>query len=218
MTSALLRLLQLSSAGLPVGGFAYSQGLEYAVESGWVSDLDSTEDWLALQLSCGMARLDLPVLLRQLQALEDGHIDRLSYWNDYLLASRETHELLLADTAMGAALAKLLNSLSVPTPQFERYSFASLFAAAAHHWQIPADTTATGYCWSWLENQVAAATKLVPLGQTQAQTLLGSIQQDVPDALQTALTLSDNEIGSNLPGVIMASCLHETQYTRLFRS
>jgi urease accessory protein len=37
------RLLQLCSANLPVGGFSFSQGLEYAVEMGWVNNPESTK-------------------------------------------------------------------------------------------------------------------------------------------------------------------------------
>ena len=75
-----------------------------------------------------------------------------------------------------------------------------------------------GYVYSWLENQVAAATKLVPLGQSSAQRLLGELLQQVPMAMATAAAMADDDIGASLPRVALASCWHETQYSRLFRS
>jgi len=38
-------LLQFSSANLPVGAYSYSQGLEWAIESGWVHDVDTLKAW-----------------------------------------------------------------------------------------------------------------------------------------------------------------------------
>ena len=63
-----------------------------------------------------------------------------------------------------------------------------------------------------------AATKLVPLGQTDAQLLLGLLLDEIPAAIGLAATLEDSEIGSFLPGLALASVWHETQYSRLFRS
>ena len=216
----LLRLLQLASLSLPVGGFSFSQGLETAIENGWVSDRDSTADYLSAQLGQSLARLDLPLLLRALSASSSGEVERLTDWNDLALACRETKELRLTDTAMGAALARLLRHLDTPLPfaPATELSFVTAFACAAAHWGIDARAAAFGYGWAWLENQVAAATKLVPLGQTDAQKLLGTLQQQLPAALATAEGLADDAIGAGLPALAIASAQHEHQYSRLFRS
>ncbi|WP_308366432.1 MULTISPECIES: urease accessory UreF family protein [unclassified Microbulbifer] len=217
--ASLLRLLQLSSASLPVGGYAFSQGLEYAVDAGWVRSAEETREWLELQLRHGLAHVDCPLLLRCYEALEEGAMDRLRYWNRYALACRETRELLLTDTATGNALMRLLAQLEVPDPLAEtEVSFVTAFALAARHWQIDKNAALAGLVWSWLENQVAAATKLVPLGQTQAQRLLGEIQLQVPAAIECARSLDDSELGSGLPALAIASARHEHMYTRLFRS
>lgn len=217
--ASLLRLLQLSSVSLPVGGFSYSQGLEFAVEMGWVSTAEQTYDWLATQLQESIARVDLPVLLGAMSALQGQDMDQWRSWNNLALANRETRELKFTDTSMGDALKRLLGTLEVEVPDHSAgYSFVCLFAVAAHRWQMEADLAAYGYVWSWLENQIAAATKLVPLGQTQAQRLLGDLQPAIPSALELAKTLNADTLGSSLPGLALASSLHETQYTRLFRS
>lgn len=216
---ALLKLMHLSSPGLPVGGYAFSQGMEYAIDAGWLRTDDDVSHWLEMQLFFALAQLDIPVLLRLHKAIRDNNCEQAQWWNDYVLASRETRELQLTDTATGLALQRLLPSLSVSSLITEPpLSFVCGYAQAAVSWQIDAQMAALGYCWAWLENQVNAATKLVPLGQTQAQKLLHTLQEKIPDAIKQATQLGDDELGMSLPALSLASMYHETQYTRLFRS
>ena len=222
-TPGLLRLLQLSSVSLPVGGFAFSQGLEYAVEKGWVSNMKMTREWIATQLHETQALIDLPVLKGAMLAVQQNDEARWWEWNDLILASRETRELRLTDTAMGEALVRLLKSLDVALPQYALnaegdVSFVALYAWPAVQWQIPYESAATGLSWAWLENMVAAATKLVPLGQTQAQQLLSDLQTLIPQTIEISHDVEEDEIGGSLPAMAIASAKHETQYTRLFRS
>jgi len=227
---ALSRLLQLSSVSLPVGGYAFSQGLEYAIECGWVKNYDDVEQWINLQLKENLARVDLPILRGVMESSQVLDWQRFHYLNDLAIASRETKELRLTDTAMGEALCRLLKSLDFTFPFLvplenegaglakDELSFVSLFAYAAQCWDIPFEETATGFTWSWLENQVAAATKLVPLGQTQAQRLLTLFQPAIAQTLKQAVHTLEDNIGGGLPALAIASALHETQYSRLFRS
>lgn len=216
---ALLRLLHLSSAGLPVGAYAFSHGLEYAIEATWLKNDTEIETWLSMQLRFSLACLDLPVLLRLERALMRNDVDTVRYWNALILASRETRELQLTDTATGLALQKLLPEFGVPLVDMKgAVSFVTAFAQAARHWQISSDMASLGFCWSWIENQVNAATKLLPMGQTQAQRMMHSLQTQVPAAISAALCVKDDDIGASLPALSLASMHHETQYSRLFRS
>lgn len=219
-SASLLRLLQLSSVSLPVGGFSFSQGLEYAIECGWVKNVADTQRWLTVQLHESLARIDLPVLQGAMVALQENDAHRWQNWNDIALANRETKELRFTDTAMGDALKRLLKTLEIPLPETAvgDLSFVTLFAVAAHKWDMDFELAAQGFVWSWLENQVAAATKLVPLGQSQAQILLGEMQVDIPNAIAFSTTLNEFTLGGSLPALAIASSLHETQYSRLFRS
>ncbi len=236
--TSLLRLLQLSSASLPVGGYSFSQGLEYAIDSGWISAKknaqQSTEeqvaDWLRFVMDESLSQVDLPLLQRLVLAVNENDLKAFEYWNAYGLACRETMELRLTETAMGDALMRLLKTMDIPfVDQIQSYrekentssdsiSFIAAFAIAGTHWNISVNAIMVGYLWSWLENQVAAATKLVPLGQTSAQRLLVQIGEDVEPIIQKAQTIENDMIGSSLPGLAMASSWHETQYSRLFRS
>lgn len=218
--TSLLRLLQFSSASLPVGAYAFSQSLESAVEFGWIKNQQETIDWLRTQLAESLVFVDLPILFRMMSAIKQKDHDAIEYWNDYLIASRETQELALSDTAPGEALQRLLNNLGENTlsvsVEFPTFIFG--FAYAASKWEISEEAAALGYLWSWLENQVAAATKLVPLGQTQAQLVLSELQEHFSSYIEKAQTLEDEDIGASLPAIAIASALHETQYSRLFRS
>jgi len=216
---ALLRLLHLSSPALPVGAYAYSQGLEYASEAGWLENQGLVE-WLEDGLSMGIARLDLPLLIRVHAAASALDETALDTWNDWLLAARETRELQLEDQQIGAALWRLLGTLSEePLPTLSQGpGYATAFGVAAVRFDIAADAALTGYCYSWLENQITAATKLVPLGQSAAQKILFELMERVSDVTAQACAVSDDDIGLSLPGLAIASARHERQHTRLFRS
>lgn len=217
--AALLRLLHLVSANLPVGAYAFSHGLEYAVEARWINKPAEIRAWLSLQLQHSLATVDIPVFYRLIEAVSSENHSQVCYWNDYVLACRETRELQLSDTAAGEALQRLLPQLNVPlTTGIERLTFLTGFAHAACHWNIDPRSAALGYVWSWLENQIVAATKLMPLGQSQAQLLLHDLQEEIPAILDVGNLLDDDQIGASLPGLTLASMKHETQYTRLFRS
>jgi urease accessory protein len=220
---ALSRLLQLSSVSLPVGGYAFSQGMEYAIECRWIKTFDDTEAWIRLQLAEGLAKVDLPILRGAMESTCEQDWQRLMFLNDISIASRETKELRLTDTAMGAALLRLITSLDFDLPECfkcedEELSFVVLFAYAAQAWEISYQDAANGFVWSWLENQVAAATKLVPLGQTQAQQMLTLFQPVIGEIIALSGSVEEDNIGGGLPGLAIASALHEQQYSRLFRS
>jgi urease accessory protein len=85
-------------------------------------------------------------------------------------------------------------------------------------WEIGEAETLSGYLWAWSENQVLAAVKLVPLGQSAGQRLLYRLSAAIPGIVEQALLLDDAAIGVGVVSQALASALHETQYSRLFRS
>lgn len=219
---SLLKLLQLSSPTLPVGAFAYSQGLESVVESGLVNNVESLHNWLFDTLKLSLKYVDLAVLSRLYQAWEDEDIDTVKYWNQQLNAQRETSELRAEDHHLGVALARLLSDLDIPQAnvwkKYDNTCFLTLFTLAAVEWKIDLEQTMYGFLWSWLDNQIAAAIKLVPLGQTDGQRVLSNLLPKVPEVIQQAQVLDDIDIGASLPMLAILSSQHETQYSRLFRS
>ena len=217
----LLRLMQLVSPTLPVGAFAYSQGLEWAIEAGWITNAGQTLDWIIGTMDRGQGRLDIPVLVRLYKAWQDRDMASFQKWDRYLGAARGSAELLREDRHMGLALFRLLGDLSpdaVKEMPTACPSYTAVFAVAACSWSIGLETACNGLLWSWAENQVAAAVKLVPLGQTQGQTLLMQIAEQIPGIVAKGMALASDDIGAVTPALAIASALHETQHTRLFRS
>ncbi|MFZ1387222.1 MAG: urease accessory protein UreF [Thiolinea sp.] len=219
---ALLRLMHLISPTLPIGSFTYSQGIEWAVETGWIKDVDSLQTWLASQLNSSMTQLELPLLKRLYLAWQAEDLQAVEYWIAISNASRETSELLLEEKNRGRALTDLLIALEIPQAAQHKpllsQSQVAAFALASLHWQVPLEQAAYGYAWSWLENLVLAAVKIIPLGQTQGQKLLHQMMPLLLSVIEQGLNLPDDEIGAALPALAIASSRHETQYTRLFRS
>lgn len=217
-----LRLYQLISPALPVGAFTYSQGLEWAIETGWVHDSETLGDWLDSVLAHSVLTLEVPLLARLYRAFEAGDEAALQHWCEWLSASRETSELRAEERQRGQALLRLLPALEIKVPAALRECCASSqlagMALAAVQWQITPESLSRGYLWSWLENAVMAGVKLVPLGQTAGQQLLLRLSETLPARLQHALALADDEVGSATPALAIASSRHETQYSRLFRS
>lgn len=219
---AQLRLMQLISPALPIGAFTYSQGVEYAVECGWVTDVASLNDWLSGLMQDNLALLDIPVLQRLYHACASNDVEAASEWADYLLACRETRELRQEELNRAKAMTRLLIDLQLPQVDTWKEPMQQTqllpYASAAVTWGIPLKDAALGYAWSWLENLVAAAIKLVPLGQTDGQRVELQLSEQIPAVVERGLLLEDAMIGASAPAMALASSLHETQYTRLFRS
>lgn len=219
-SKSLLSLLYLSSPALPIGAFAYSQGLEAAIEMQWVKDDKDLAEWLDGVLSNGLAQQDLPLFYRLYQSWVEGDSKAVNKWNQHFRATRESSELLLEDEQLGRSLKRLLLSLDrISAEELPADAgFFTLYALAAVRFDIDIDEAALGLCWSWLENQVTVACKTIPLGQTAAQKVMLPMMEKIDLAISNAKQVDDQDIGATLPGFAIASALHETQYSRLFRS
>jgi urease accessory protein len=219
---ALTRLLQIVSPTLPIGAFAYSQGLEQAVASRWVTNEDEARDWVLGLLRHTLGTLELPVVARMVGAWRTGDGAAVERWSAWLLASRPTRETRDEDRQLGAALARTLAALDVPGAAAwagrDQATLAALFALAVAHFAIPLEAALTGHAFAWAEAVTSAAVRLVPLGQSAGQRLLAAAGEAIPGVVAAALTLEDDELGATAPGQAIASAWHETLYSRLFRS
>jgi urease accessory protein len=215
-------LLHLCSPALPIGAFAYSQGLEPAVTSGWITNEADARAWIVGQIGAQLATLDLPLFVRFYAAWNESDAAALGAWSAFLTASRPSAELQAEDRHLGVALARLLAGLGLDeaAPWVARadVTFAAMFALAARRWEIPVTAAAHGFAFAWAEAQTSAAVRLVPLGQSAGQRILVDAAAAIPAAVTHALTLVDDELGAAAPRLAIASAHHETQYSRLFRS
>jgi urease accessory protein len=221
----LVRLLQLSSPALPIGAYSYSQGLEWAVGQGQVRDAGTALAWIGDLLQHLMACGEAAIAWRLIGAAERGDWQDVTTWNGWFRASRETAELRAETEQMGRSLIRLaldLDLLDAPAlaalPVLAPVTLPVAYALAARGFGVPSEAALVGYVWSWLENQVLAAVKLVPLGQVAGQRMLAVLGARIPAVVATATTLVDDQLSTFAPGLALASARHETQYTRLFRS
>ena len=218
---ALLGLMQLVSPALPIGAFAWSQGLESAFELGWVNNEAELREWLAGVLEDGLSRCELPLLVRLQTAWANEDAGTIANWNQWLQATRETAELSDEDARLGGALVTLLRNLELlPAERLipAEPGYITMFAWAAHKRFVPVRQTLLGFAWAWLENQLAVACKALPLGHTAAQRITEHLRPKLVEAVDIAMERKDHEIGPILPALALGSALHETQYSRLFRS
>lgn len=218
LVSRLLPLLHLASPALPVGGFAYSQGLERAIEDDLVHDAATAQRWIGDLLALSLARWEAPLWLRAFDAAAAGDAPAFANVNEELLAARETAELRAETQQIGASLARVFPALGLTPPATSPLTYPAAFAAACAQLGLAREDGLTAYLWSWLENQVLVAVKSVPLGQQAGQTMLYALHGAVKAAVHTATALRDEELGSAAIGFAIACARHETQYSRLFRS
>lgn len=229
-TTSLLNLLHISSPALPIGSFAYSQGLEYTLEAGWCKNAGDVESWIKSVMVHGLGGVDLPLLKRFHQTWilyfegNDHKKDAatLNYWNSMLLAFRETKELYLEDIQVGDAFKQWHKSQSSEHIEkleiIDKPTVASMYALNAVIKGLTAQESLIGFVWAWLENQITAASKAMPMGQTDGQNIIRHLIPEIAAVIENAMNIEDDDIGSGLVGLSMSSAFHEHQYSRLFRS
>ncbi len=226
-TPALLQLIWLASPALPVGGFSYSEGLEAAIDQGLVHDEASCTRWLTDQLLLTQARGDMAVIAQAVPAWQDKDRQRLQQLNAWVLATRESSEMRLQTMQMGRSLLEWLRSLQDqgPASSDDLQCLAALpptwplaYALALACTQAPIDQALQACAFGWAENMTQAALKAVPLGQSSGQRMLAVLARTIPEAVQTALSRTDETRQAFSPMLAILSARHETQYSRLFRS
>ncbi len=242
----LLRLLQLASPLLPVGGYSYSEGLESLIAQEIIHDRITLQAWIERELRVGAIRVETAIMDRAYLAGLESNTERLQYWNQWLSAARETEELRQQSWQMGGSLAKLAIEL---TPEIQDVitaivggacgqdytpcNYAIAFGIIAQHWQVGSppeqlllgqtryrqrQTTIAAYLHSWVTNSLGAGVKLIPLGQTAGQQILWELQGEIEALAQTIPDFTDDDLYACSWGLSLASMQHETLYSRLFRS
>ena len=227
---ALYKLLAWSSPGYPTGAFSYSHGLEWAVETGDVKNLQGLLDYVTAVLSRGGGWVDAVLFSHAWratsttpQALVD--LDTLT---QLAAAFRGSSETALESRQQGGAFLDVTRK-AWPHPALEAFAIrqaqagttvahciAVAVACAAH--AIALAPALHSYIHAVAANLVSAGARLIPLGQTQAQTAIAQLAPVITDIAERAQTTSLDDLGTAAPPIELCSLRHETQYTRLFRS
>ena len=217
-----LPLLIWFSPAFPVGAFAYSHGLEWAVEAGDVRDMASLQDWLSALLQYGSARNDAVLFAQAWRAGQGGDPAALAGLNALALALAGSRERLLETTSQGnafvtAARAAWRCAALDALPQGDIvYPVAAACAAAGHGAALPAALQA--FTLGFVSNLVSAAVRLGPIGQTDGQRVLAALLPQVRALAAEAQDATLDDLGGCAFLSDIAAMQHETQYSRLFRS
>lgn len=221
----LIGLLHLASPALPIGAYSYSQGLEGAVDAQLVHDAESAQAWIQSGIEHVLATNELPILAMLYRDWANGNYPEVNRLNAWFLASRESFELRQETEQMGWSLAQLALALQwhdearrIALRTLRPICLPAAFAYAAGALRIDQQSCVAAYCFSWLENQVAAALKAVPLGQVAGQKILFSMHALIPEVVRRAIDTGPDRISTFAPHIAIISSRHATQYSRLFRS
>jgi urease accessory protein len=223
--AALYRLMTWLSPSFPVGAFAYSSGIEWAVEAGDIKDAASLRDWLAAVLADGSGFCDGVFLAQAHRAAVAGDDAGLREIAELAAAFVPSRERQLETTAQGRAFIEIaraawnsagLGQMVAACEGAIVYPIAVGVVSAAH--QIPLEPALHAFFHAVVSNWISAGSRLIPLGQTDSQRVLADLESVVASTAIRARDASLDDLGSATFRADLASLRHETQYTRLFRS
>jgi urease accessory protein len=217
MTDAagLMRLLTWLSPAFPTGAFAYSHGLEWAVETREIHDGTTLLAWLSAVIEHGSARTDTILLRHAHRAADDP--DTLRDIAALALACAASRERRDEAQAQGRAFLNAAAGWGVPElPKNTPYCVAVGAMAGAHG--IGEDATAGAYLQTFISNLISASVRLVPLGQTTGLQTLRALEKLILGTVAATKDATLDDLGGCAFRSDLAAMRHETQYTRLFRS
>lgn len=219
------RLAVWFSPAFPVGAFAYSHGLEWAAERGWVRNRTELEAWIAGLLVHGGPANDLILLKESAAAATGNRLTKLAEINDLACAFQPSAERRLETVQQGNAFLQLMSaawpfaSLDTIASQLApdvAYPVAVGIGVAGH--AISVDQALHAYGMAFVTNIVSAAIRLSVIGQTDGQRVIAALIPEVQSAAARTRAKTLDGLGGAAFRADIASLAHETQYTRLFRS
>jgi urease accessory protein len=222
---ALYRLMTWMSPAYPVGAFSYSSGIEWAVEAGDIRSAQTLCAWLATLIRQGSVFCDAALFVHAHGTTTAGDDTALAAAAELAAALAGSKERFLETTAQGQAFRDITRA-AWPTAALDRLATAwdgplaypIVVAAACAGHDIALVPALDAFLHSVVSNLVSAGMRLIPLGQTDGQRVLATLETEIAQAAARARAIAFDDIGSTTPRADIASMRHETQYTRLFRS
>ena len=242
--TALYRLLSWMSPSYPTGAFSYSHGLEWAVETRQVHDLAGLLEFVDAALTSGGGWVDAVLFAHVWRAatgvwpdgaglgllgrdtIDPVALADLHELSQLAAAFRSSAETALESHQQGTAFLQITRR-AWPHPVLDAFAARCTeepiahctvvaLACAAH--DIALEPSLHAYLHAFTANLVSAGARLIPLGQTDAQIAIARLCEPIRHVTEKALRTTLEDLGSATPGLELCSMLHETQYTRLFRS
>lgn len=223
----MLRLLHLCDSLFPIGGFAYSDGLESATSAGRVVDADGLRAWLDVCVDETVGRVDGPAVWQAWSAVHEARWDALDTLDEELTALRPSSSARRSSRAMGLRLLTTWQTL-YPDPRIEHAvalaragrlgpALPIAFAAASVSAGIERRTSVEAFAYTRLSATISAAMRLMPVGQTDAHALLARALDRVPGVVDGIIG-RDGSVESFTPALDIAMMSQQYLHSRLFRS
>lgn len=241
-TLQLAQVLMLASSNLPIGSYTYSQGVESAIEHGLIVDESSALYFMQQYQQSALMEFDIPLAVSLMWAMQQQHWDLADVLADMYQSSRDSYEFALESEQLALAFRAWIDAvieLDVPVV-WQTQGFLPMFARLASYWQLDIIASMMTYAFSQIENMTLAIVKTLPLGQMAGQRIIWQVQQQLAHELQQKIPqylaqlqqldrkqpieqqlmhlMTCLPLSSALPKLSELSCLHEQQYSRLFRS
>ena len=225
---AFLRQQSWLSPAFPTGSYSYSHGIEWAVEAGHIADRKSLVEWLEADLCYGSGRNEAIFFIEAWRSTTEENYEKLGKVAELAAAFRGTSEFALETSQQASACLGTFCRVW-PNPVMERLSellskrgiapaLAVVLGVGAATQNVSAILALPAFLQSYLTNLVTAGVRLIPLGQTDGQFAIAELEAVVLAVAAQAEKGTIHNLGSAAYMVDLASALHETQYTRLFRS
>lgn len=214
-------LLVWLSPAFPTGSFAYSQGLEGAVDQGNVSDERTLRAWLETLVDAGAIWTDTVFIALAVRAETN---DDAAQLNALALALQPSAERYAETTALGAnfraALAEGWPEAAAACDQLspDAIAYAVAVGRAARAAGATSQMTADAFANASAANMLSAAIRLSIIGQTGASRIHAAVMPRIADAARRASVMAPADVAAVTVTADLASMAHETQTVRLFQS
>ena len=208
-----LQLMAFLSPAFPIGSFAYSHGLEWAIDEGVITSADGVREWIESLLTHGSGWNDGVLFATAYDASENTRkeIDELA------LALAASRERALETSDLGQSFTKAAATLLMDkVAEFQTYPVA--VAAACKDAGIGKLAALLAFLQAFSNNLIAVAVRLIPLGQTKGLEVMRDLMPVIAETAERAMVSNLDDLGSSTLLSDIASMRHETQYSRVFRS
>ena len=221
----LYRLLAWLSPAYPVGAFAYSSGIEWAVDAGDISDATTLQNWIEALLRDGPGFCDSVMFVHAYRAIDADDRAGLRDVAELAAALVSSKERQLETVTQGNAFVDAtqktwpcaaLETLKAVWDGPTAYPVGVAVSARGH--AVPLEAALAGFIQTLVANWVSAGVRLIPLGHTDGLRVVAALESQVAETAARARATSLDDTGSAVFRADLAGMRHETQYTRLFRS
>ena len=206
----LITVMQWLSPAFPIGGFAYSHGLEWAINKGYVSNREELQKWVSDLLEYGSLKNDAILIKLVLQGSDPKEI------NEIAIALCPANERLSETQLQGGAFCKIMRE--VWSLEIDDLTLPIALALAAKNESIDQNLVVPAYLHSFCSNLISVAMRLIPIGQTDGQKTLRELSPLISDSVRAVAKSDKDDLGSACFLSDVSAMQHEYLQPRVFKT